>query len=105
MEVNEKDWKLFRSKLPEWQNNHIAQLNQSYIELLKDDSREPSEKFWKLERKINSDKRHSGVCAEVKRSNMFRTLLSLLDDGVICFDDLNEFSSDTKDRFAFFSKI
>lgn len=101
MEVNEKDWKLFRSKLPQWQENHIAELNRSYLELLKDDSCEPSEKFWKLESKINEDKKHSGVCAEVKRSNMFNILIDLLNDGVICFNDLNEFSPDTKDKLAF----
>lgn len=32
--VNESDWKLFRRKMIDWQEVHMRQLNQKYIELL-----------------------------------------------------------------------
>lgn len=34
MEFNESDWKLFRTRLPIWQENHMEKLNQKYIALL-----------------------------------------------------------------------
>ena len=33
-EISEKDWKLFREKLPTWQDTYIDKLNQEYIEIL-----------------------------------------------------------------------
>ena len=33
-QVKEKDWKLFRQKLPLWQEAHMDKLNQEYIRIL-----------------------------------------------------------------------
>ena len=30
--VNEKDWKLFRSRIPDWQEAYMDRLNHEYIE-------------------------------------------------------------------------
>ena len=32
--VNEKDWKLFRNRIPDWQEAYMDRLNHEYIELL-----------------------------------------------------------------------
>ena len=64
MQVNESDWKLFRKKLPGWQESHMEKLNQEYAALLAG-SGKASEKFWKLEKRINSDKYHVGVVARM----------------------------------------
>lgn len=42
---SEKDWKLFRSKLPGWQEAYMEKLNQEYIELLSEEGN-ASDKFW-----------------------------------------------------------
>ena len=34
---SEKDWKLFRSKISDWQEAYMEKLNQEYIELLSGD--------------------------------------------------------------------
>ena len=34
MDISKKDWKLFREKLPDWQENYMDKLNKQYIELL-----------------------------------------------------------------------
>lgn len=34
VQVNEKDWKLFRKKLPEWQEKYIDRLCNEYIKIL-----------------------------------------------------------------------
>lgn len=50
-EFTEADWKLFRSKIGEWQEAYMDKLNKEYIELLNGDKL-PSEKFWELEKRI-----------------------------------------------------
>ena len=71
-QVIEKDWKLFRELLPEWQEAYMERLVKKYIELLSSD-RQASDKFWKLDKRIKQDKRRTGVLArDVKRSNMFQ---------------------------------
>lgn len=94
--VNEKDWKLFRSKLPDWQEMYMDKLKHEYIELLSGEGN-PSEKFWALEERIREDKKDSGVQAEMSRSNMKFILLDLLDEGAITADDLEGFSDELKE--------
>ena len=37
--INERDWKLFRSKLPDWQERYMDKLNHEYMELLSGEGR------------------------------------------------------------------
>lgn len=57
---SEKDWKLFRSKIADWQEAYMEKLNGEYIELLSDEG-DASEKFWTLEKRIRQDKKDCGV--------------------------------------------
>lgn len=34
MECSKNDWKLFRTKIAQWQENYMDRLNKEYIELL-----------------------------------------------------------------------
>lgn len=97
---NESDWKLLREKLPEWQEAYMDRLNREYAALLAG-SGKASDKFWELEKRINADKQHIGVAARTSRSNMYRNILSLLAEGVITLEDLEEFSEDLRERAAF----
>ena len=101
-EVNEQDWKLFREKLVNWQGNYIAKLNQEYIQILSRDG-SAADNFWKLEKRMNRDKRRIGVTAGMRRSMMWNNLIDLLQDKVITLDDLDGFSEDlaAKLRFLF----
>ena len=90
-EISEKDWKLFKARLIIWQESYINKLNHEYIEILSSNEN-ASDKFWKLEKRIKQDKRSTGVICEVKRSNLIENIFSLINEGVICFDDLSEFS-------------
>ncbi len=99
-QVNESDWKLFRKKLPGWQESHMEKLTREYAVILAG-SGPASDKFWELEKRINEDKRHVGVVATISRSKMYHNLLALIDEGVITLDDLYEFSDDLKGRFAY----
>lgn len=92
---HESDWKLFRQKLPEWQEAYMERLNREYIHLLSGPGL-ASTKFWALEKRIFHDKKKPGVIVERSRSNMSLALLRLLADGVITRDDLDGFSPDLR---------
>lgn len=99
MTFNEADWKLFRKKLPDWQEAYMERLNREYASLLAD-SGAASDKFWELDRRIQEDGKRVGVSARMSRSNMYHNLAMLLVDGVITLSDLDDFSDDLKERLA-----
>lgn len=96
----EKDWKLFRSKIAGWQEAYMDRLNKEYIGLLNEDAN-PSDKFWSLEERIKKDKKKTGVRAEMSRSNLIYNIISLMNEGAICFEDLEEFSDQLKETVKF----
>lgn len=98
---SEKDWKLFRSKIADWQEAYMDKLNKEYIAILSGEGN-PSDKFWKLEERIREDKKDCGVHCEMSRSNQFFIMMSLLNEGAITRDDLNDFSDDLKDTIGHF---
>lgn len=92
-QVKEKDWQLFRKRLPLWQEAHMDKLNKEYIQLLLGEGN-ASDKFWELEERLNRDKKSVGVVADMRRSRMHSHLLSLLLDDIIREEDLEGFSED-----------
>lgn len=67
----ESDWKLFRKKLPEWQENCMSRLNKEYMEILSQEGKNPSDIFWELDDRIKHDKKLTGVVVhDMSRSNM-----------------------------------
>lgn len=92
---NEKDWKLFRPKLPQWQEDHMEKLCRQYLEILGKDT-QPSERFRELDKRINDDKHHIGVRTRMSRSNMDINIIGLIREGVITLDDLNGFGDELK---------
>lgn len=97
MQPNERDWKLFREKLPDWQEVFMERMIEEYRRVLCCDA-PASERFWTLERRIRNDKRYTGVMArDVCRSNMYLLLLNLLREGAITENDLQDFSEELRD--------
>ena len=93
-QVKEKDWKLFRKKLPVWQEVYMERLTKEYAELLNGDDA-ASEKFWMLEKRMKNDKRCTGVLArDIRRSNMLQLIINLIYEEAISEDDLKDFSED-----------
>lgn len=97
----EKDWKLFRSKIADWQEAYMDRLGKEYIELLSENVN-PSDKFWSLEERIKKDKKKTGVRAEMSRSNLVDNIISLMNEGAIRFEDIEEFSDQLKETVRFF---
>lgn len=96
MEISKKDWKLFREKLVEWQENYMERLNKEYIALLSADDKNASDKFWELEERIKKDKKHPGVIMEMNKSETIWNIAYLIRLDVITYDDLAEFSDELK---------
>ncbi|WP_281828443.1 MULTISPECIES: multidrug transporter [Lactobacillus] len=96
MEVSDYDWKLYRSLLPKWQERYMAKLNKEYIALLSENNN-PSTNFWKLEKRIRYDIKSPGVAIDVRHSDFFVDILSLMNAGVISREDLVDFSKDVTD--------
>ena len=95
--VNERDWKLFRSKLPDWQENYMDKLIHEYMEILNGEGN-PSDKFWALEERIRKDKRDTGVMVRgVSRSSMLYNIMDLIREGAIGVEDLAEFSEELRE--------
>ena len=99
----EKDWKLFRNKISDWQEAYMDKLNKEYIELLSEEA-DPSEKFWRLEKRIKTDRKKPGVQLEMTRSQFIYNLISLINDDVISFEELEEFSDELKETVRIFIK-
>ena len=99
-QVNEQDWKLFRKKLPLWQEVYLDRLNQEYIQLLSG-AGSASEKFWELEKRIRRDQNSVGVVADMRRSQMYSNLLSLLGNEIIREDDLDGFSEELSETLKY----
>lgn len=102
MKIEQRDWILFKDRLPIWQNKHIESLVDQYLEILTDGSSAPADKFWQLEKRIREDKKNPGVIVEMSRDNVIGTIVSLLRDETIAWDDLDGFSDTLRERIRFF---
>ena len=104
IEIKKSDWKLFRERLPEWQEHYMEQLEKQYIDLLQSDAL-ASEKFWELEERIKYDKKRPGVRLTLDKKEVDFDLLHLIKDGAISFDDLDGFSQELIDRVKELSEV
>ena len=96
-QVKEKDWKLFRKKLPVWQEVYMERLIKEYAELLNGDDA-ASEKFWALDKRIRADRQSLGVRVdEVSRTKLQNILTGLIVENVISEDDLCDFSGELQE--------
>lgn len=91
----EKDWKLFRNKIADWQEAYMDKLNREYIAILSGEGN-PSDKFWELDKRIKEDRKKAGVQVRMSRSNLIYNIISLLNEGAINFGDLEDFSDGLK---------
>lgn len=101
MDISKHDWDLYKAKLPIWQEAYMARLNEEYIHILKREG-SPSDNFWELNKRIQKDRKNAGVIVELDRKMAVKTIVDLLNDKIITYDDLEDFSSELKDIVNFF---
>ncbi len=95
-EISKSDWKLFREKIPDWQEHYMEQLAKEYMELLSSPGN-ASDHFWELEKRIRQDKKKPGVLLELRKSDAVWDIAILVRDKVITIDELEGFSEDLID--------
>lgn len=95
MNYPESDWKLFRSKISDWQEAYMEKLCKEYIDILSADG-SSADRFWAVEERIKGDRKKVGVRAEIRRSQMFYNIVSLIREGAISLEDLDGFSEELK---------
>ena len=98
MDISQMDWKLFREKLSDWQENYMEGLVKEYANFLNDDIKPASERFWELEKRIKEDKHHPGVIMELKKSEVIWDIARLIRLNVIMYEDLSEFSDELQNE-------
>ena len=59
-EPSKADWKLFRERLPGWQERYMVRLCDEYATILTGGKR-GSDAFWEIEKRIREDKKSPGV--------------------------------------------
>ena len=96
-EVPKSDWKLFMAKVPEWQERYMDKLLKQYIRLLKDESKDPSERFWKLDERMKKDKKNPGVQMELEKKEVPYDIVRLIRLKIIKPEDIEDFSDSLKD--------
>ena len=72
----------------------MDKLTREYAEFLTDDSRQPSERFWTLNKRIREDRRKPGVQIELRKQNVVFDLAHLIADGAVSLDELDGFSEE-----------
>ena len=100
IEFSKQDWVLFKEKVPVWQENNMAGLIQSYVQLLQDEKMDASDRFWELEKRINKDRRTPGVVIELHKESMLWDLARFVSDGLVSEEELAEFSEDVQDAVS-----
>ena len=96
VEISKLDWKMFREKVPEWQELYMERLTKKYIELLSSPGN-ASDHFWELEKRIRNDKKHPGVILEMNKSEAIWDIAILVKKKVINLKDLEGFSQELID--------
>ena len=95
IDMAKSDMKIYREKIGEWQEAYIDKLCKKYVELLQSDKL-PSDKFWELEKRLKSDKKHPGVTVTIDKDEMIYDIVKLIRDDAITLEDLDEFSNELR---------
>ena len=96
VEISKQDWKMFRERIPGWQERYMERLIREYIDLLSS-SENAADRFWALEKRIRQDKKHLGVQIQMRRSTAIWDIATCVGDEVITMDELDGFSEDLID--------
>ena len=93
VEISKRDWKLFRERVPDWQEHYMERLTKEYIELLSSPGN-ASDHFWELEERIKMDKKHPGVLLELRKSEAIWDIARFVKLKVITLTDLEGFGDE-----------
>ena len=97
--TKESDWKIFRRRTPEWRERYLRNKNQEIIDVLSDENKTPTERFWDAKEKIEQEARILVDCLDGhSRSKMHLYLVLMYHHGLIQDVDLVEFSEELREQ-------
>lgn len=64
------------------------------LERIKFSSIRHEEEFWRLEKRIKNDRKKTGIQLEMTQSNFIYNIISLINEGAMSFQDLEEYSDE-----------
>lgn len=92
-EISKSDWKLFRERVPQWQERYMERLAKEYIALLSSPGN-ASDHFWELDKRIKEDRKHPGVIIQLSKRDVVWDIARFVNYEVINIDELEGFSKD-----------
>ena len=95
MNYPKSDWKLFRSKIADWQEAYMEKLCKEYADILSSGG-SSAKRFWTVEERMKEDKRKVGVRAKMRRLRLLYNIVSLIQEGAIPLEELDGFSDELK---------
>ena len=95
-EVNETDWKYFRSQLDTWREHFLSKVNQKIASILTDEKLNETDKFWKLKKACEQKAWLLSDCFDdIGRSTMLLRLAAMYKNKIITNDDLQTFQDES----------
>ena len=98
--ITKADWKLFITKVPEWQESYMEKFIKEYVSMLTSD-KDASDKFWELDKRIKKDKKNPGVQMQLEKGDAIFDIVNMINLGVITKDNLADFSDDLKESVQY----
>ena len=93
MNISKSDWKLFRERLPGWQERFMNRFLLDYAQMISSDGA-ASDRFWALDERLKQDKKSPGVLMSPSKSELPWDLARMIRCGVISSLDLDGFSEE-----------
>lgn len=98
----ESDWKVYRERIGDWRDRHLARKNAEILAILTDEARAPTEQFWHAMEKMEKEARIVDTSfGRFARSQMEFNLVKMYGQGIVDDADLEEFSQDLRERVRF----
>jgi hypothetical protein len=102
----ELDWKVFRKMVPDLRERYLDKSNAVLEESFRDDSLTPTEKFWRLEERVQKEARILRQCLDGhSRSRMFNYMLLMYRHKMLTDKDLEEYSEELQAQVLRATKI
>lgn len=104
--LNESDWKLFRSKLEVLREKYLSKKNSELVKLLSDTNKSATEQFWDTLEELKKEEAILKQCLDgYTRSNMFLHILAMCRCGMMREVDLQQFSDELQNSVNSFLEI
>lgn len=98
MKPTKQDWKTFQASLPDFRERYLAERNKTFIAILNDDKRTPTEQFWDAYDAMKKQDKILRDCLDgYSKSDMDLHILLMLRHGLMKEDDLNAFSDELRE--------